>query len=167
MARAGVSEQEVVRGRGLGSVAGAGEGGAVLPGTPEGTAGVSARSLNQPAARPSPADGRYVLERERISDTGCCIGSLRGCGWGVQNGLYLVVASGLCPCCWGLWDLGSSLLGLEGVKMGAGRRGKGEDCNKVFPNGLGFGSGGCRGAKGCCGGLQKRRGGILFSGKMV
>lgn len=113
----------------MGSVAGAGEGGAVLPGTPEGTAGVSARSLNQPAARPSPADGRYVLERERISDTGCCIGSLRGCGWGVQNGLYLVVASGLCPCCWGLWDLGSSLLGLEGVKMGAGRREKGEDCN--------------------------------------
>lgn len=84
-----------LRGSGLGSVAGVGEGGAAR--YTRGHRGVSVRSLNQPAARarapePSLADRRYVLKREGIPDAGCCFGSLRGCGLGVQNGLHLVEA---------------------------------------------------------------------------
>lgn len=165
VACAGDSEQEVVRGSGLGSVAGVGEGGAAR--YTRGHRGVSVRSLNQPAARarapePSPADRRYVLKREGIPDAGCYIGSLRGCGLGVQNGLHLMEARWL--------PASASAAGVSGTlsppKFGKGENGgrgreKGEGCNKVFPDSLGFRSGGCRGAKGCCGG------GILFSGKMV
>lgn len=61
VARPGDSEQEVVLGCGLGSVASAAEGGAA--GTPEGTA-AGERQVPASARTPEPSrvDGRYVLE---------------------------------------------------------------------------------------------------------
>lgn len=164
VARAGDSEQEVVRGCGLGSVAGAGEGGAAR--YTQGHRGVE-RQVPEPAS--SARQGARAESRGRTVRSGK--GRNLGHGmlhwepqrlwsgspeWTLSGGGE--VASGLCQCCWGLWDLGSSRLGLEGVKMGARGREKGEDCNKVFPNGLGFGSGGCRGAKGSCGGSPEAEG---------
>lgn len=67
-------------------------------------------------------------------------------------------------CCWGLRNLRSSRLGLEAVKMWVGRKERTATrssrmiwARKVW----------LEDTKGWCGGLQKRRGGIPFSGKMV
>lgn len=63
---------------------------AALPGTPEGTAGVSARSLNQPGlqSRVRRTDGTF-WNGKGSGTPNCCIEGLRGSDVGVQKGFYL------------------------------------------------------------------------------